>query len=341
MPPFVINIITKKAKLRPRPLTSCELLVSKLARPVQDLNNLVSSAQNMDLREFVQLTEDVIDTLSKEDERVGSLKITGRLVEVPPKGSAIIVGDLHGDLDSLSHIMKDSHFLENAQHNEPLLLIFLGDYGDRGMRSPEVYYIVLRLKLKFPSNVILMRGNHEGPDDLMASPHDLPMDLHSRFGKDWADAYSRLMRLFGYLYTVVVIKERCVLVHGGVPSGAASLDDLAFAHWKHPSENHLEEILWSDPEEGITGTYPSPRGAGYLFGVDVTSRFLEMLNVKALIRGHEPCDQGYKINHNGRILTLFSRKGEPYFNAQAAYLHFDLASEINDATQLQRYVKCF
>ena len=42
-------------------------------------------------------------------------------------------------------------------------LIFLGDYGDRGDKSAEIYYIILKLKLAFPEQVVLLRGNHEAP----------------------------------------------------------------------------------------------------------------------------------------------------------------------------------
>ncbi|MFX1301640.1 MAG: serine/threonine protein phosphatase, partial [Promethearchaeota archaeon] len=57
------------------------------------------------------------------------------------------------------------------------------------------------------------------------------------------------------------------------------------------------------------------------------------------IRGHEPADVGYKINHDGRVLTLFSRKGEPYFNSQGAFLQLNLADKIEDAFQLKRFMK--
>jgi len=312
-----------------------------MVAPLEDLNRLVNSALRMNMQEFVQLTENVVELLSKEEGFVGTLNITGRLAEASPEAKATIIGDLHGDLDSLAQIIAKSLFLEKARRAERSLLIFLGDYGDRGMYSPEVYYIVLKLKERFPENVILMRGNHEGPDDLLASPHDLPDHLRSRFGGDWSTAYLKLKQLFSLLYNAVIIKDRCVLLHGGVPSQAKSLDDLAYAHLKHPSETHLEEILWSDPGESINGTYPSPRGAGKLFGPDVTVRFLEMLNAKALIRGHEPCDQGYRINHNGRVLTLFSRKGGPYSNSQGAYLDFNLADHVRDAVQLRSHVTRF
>jgi protein phosphatase len=167
----------------------------------------------------------------------------------------------------------------------------------------------------------------------------LPTHLHRKFGEEWPKAYEKLRQLFDQLYNAVLIDRQITLLHGGVPSQAKSLEDLAFAHKKHPEETHLEEILWSDPEEGIKGTYPSPRGAGKLFGKDVTANFLRMLNVKVLIRGHEPSEAGYKINHDGKILTLFSRKGEPYYNTQAAYLQLDLTARVENVYQLRDYVK--
>jgi len=305
----------------------------------EDLRQLVDNAFKMSLQEFVQLIDRVAELLSKEDGLVGNQKITGRLIEVPPKGEAIIAGDLHGDFESLTQILKSTDFLDKVQRGKQSLLVFLGDYGDRGVYSPEVYYIALKLKERFPENVVLMRGNHEGPDDLLASPHDLPDYLQYRFGEDWSTAYLKLKELFNQLYNAVIIRERFVMLHGGVPSQAKSLDDLTYAHLKHPRESHLEEILWSDPEEGIKGTYPSPRGAGKLFGPDITARFLEMLNVNVLIRGHQPAAEGFKINHNGRILTLFSRKGEPYFNSHGAYLQFELSNRVADVFQLQQFVR--
>jgi protein phosphatase len=312
-----------------------------MTTPLGDLDRLADNALKMNLKEFMKLTQNAVELLSKENGPIGQFKITGRLIEASPQGKASIVGDLHGDLDSFVQILEMINFPGKAAQNERSLLIFLGDYGDRGMYSPEVYYIVLKLKRALPKNVILMRGNHEGPDELLASPHDLPDQLRSRFGEDWSKAYLKLRKLFGQLYSAVIIRDRFVLLHGGVPSQARSLDDLAYAHLRYPRESHLEEILWSDPEEGIRGTLPSPRGAGRLFGPDVTMRFLEMMKVNAVVRGHEPCDQGYKVNHEGRLLTLFSRKGEPYFNSQGAFLSLDLADEVKDAVQLRSHVTHF
>ena len=309
----------------------------KVSLKIKDLSSLIDMAMKTGPNEFVQLVEHATQLLAKENGRVGSLRITGRLVKAPPIGEAIVVGDIHGDLESISYILEKSNFMKKAGGGEDVLLIFLGDYGDRGFYSPEVYYVVLKLKELFSERVVLMRGNHEGPDDLLVSPHDLPTHLNRKFGKSGSSVYLKLRELFKYLYSAVLIDERYILLHGGAPSQASTRDDVAYAHEKHPRERHLEEILWSDPWEGIKGTYPSPRGAGRLFGENVTVKLLKLFNVKALIRGHEPSEEGFKTNHSGKVLTLFSRKGPPYYNNYGAYLHLNISKKVENTKQL---VKC-
>ncbi len=307
---------------------------------IEDLNSIVKEAMAIDLDEFLNLVDAVVELQANEHGHVGSMQIRGRLVNLKPEGELIVVGDIHGDLESLSQILKDTDFIDKAKQSEHSVLVFLGDYGDRGIHSPEVYYIVLKLKHAFPKNVVLMRGNHEGPEDILAYPHDLPNHLYMKFGEDSSRAYAKLRELFGQLHNAVLIKGRYVLLHGGVPTQAKTLDDLAYAHEKHPHESHLEEILWSDPWEGLTGTSASPRGAGKLFGEDETNRFLNMLGVKVLIRGHEPSREGFKFNHKRKILTLFSRKGPPYPNEKGAYLQLNL-DQVKEAFQLQQWVRFF
>jgi len=312
-----------------------------MASHVASASILAESATESNVEEFLGLVRKVSRQLATENGMVGNLKITGRLIEVPPVGEAIIVGDLHGDLKSLVHILDESKFLSKAKSGSDVLLVFLGDYGDRGAYSPEVYYVVLKLKEMFPERVILMRGNHEGPPDLLAFPHDLPIQMKNKFKEKGSEAYLKLRELYNHLYTGVIIKDRIVLLHGGAPSQATSINDIAYAHKKHPRERHLEEILWNDPWKGIKGTIASPRGAGRLFGEDITNKLLTMLNVKALIRGHQSCPDGYKSIHGGRVLTLFSRKGAPYNNRYGAYLRLDISQKMKTPNQLLQGIHKF
>lgn len=312
-----------------------------MASRIKKASILSELATEPTAEDFLKLVGKVSKQLANEHGKFGNLKITGRLVEAEPVGEAIIVGDLHGDLKSLIYILEDSNFLNKARNGIDILLIFLGDYGDRGIYSPEVYYVILMLKQMFPRQIVLMRGNHEGPPDLLASPHDLPIQLKNKFGNNGSEAYLRLRELFNHLYTGIIIEQRFVLLHGGVPSKATTINDIAYAHTQHPQETHLEEILWSDPWKGIKGTIASPRGAGRLFGEDVTKRLLTMLNVKALIRGHQFFTEGYKSMHGGRLLTIFSRKGSPYNNIFGAYLHLEMSQKVKTFKQLLEGIHTF
>ncbi len=306
---------------------------------IDEPSDFAARAEKVDPESFLQLIDQVILSLSTEKGTTMNGEFLGRIVKMPPKGEATIIGDVHGDLNSLLHILDTSNFIGKAKQSKDVFMIFLGDYGDRGAYSPEVYFTVLSLKRLFPEKVILMRGNHEGPKDLLAYPHDLAFHLERKFGgKAWA-VYEGLTRLFEYLYLAVIVDKRYVMLHGGVPSKAKSIEDVAYACEKHPAETHLEEILWSDPVDSITGTHFSPRGAGRLFGKDVTERFLKLLDARMIIRGHEPADDGYKISHDGKVLTLFSRKGAPYYNRRGAYVKLNLSENIEDAWQARPFLR--
>lgn len=306
-----------------------------------NLTQVVKDALEIKSDAFIKLVEDATRLLCNENGKVGNLTITGRLIELKPQGEALVIGDLHGDLESLIDILKESNFLQKMSQNSDAALIFLGDYGDRGEYSTEIYYIVLTLKLLFPMQVVLMRGNHEGPEDLMASPHDLPVEFEVKFGKKWTSVYAKICELFACLYNAVLVEERYLIIHGGLPSQARTPQDLAFANVTHPKQRIFEDMLWSDPNAMVKEVCASPRGAGRLFGEKVTSDILKRFNVKILVRGHEPSSEGFKIDHNGKVLTLFSRKGPPYFNVHGAYLNVELSRKFESAEQLIPYIHKF
>jgi protein phosphatase len=305
-----------------------------------DLSLLIKEALDMQSSGFIEVVKKAVDLLRKESGQIGNFTVNNRLVELEPLGEALVIGDLHGDLESLTAILQTSQFTEKMEKSKDASLIFLGDYGDRGDKSAEIYYLVLKLKLAFPGQVVLLRGNHEAPKDLMGYPHDLPVQFQNRFGEGWELAYEKIQALFGCLYNAVFVEERYLMVHGGVSSEISSLQDIAQAQEGH-NEALLEDLLWSDPTENEQGISSSPRGAGKLFGKSVTEEILGKLNAKVLIRGHQSCEMGFKINHDGKVLTLFSRKGSPYFNKFGAYLQLPLSEKFENATQLIPWIHNF
>ncbi|XP_028343483.1 uncharacterized protein, partial [Physeter macrocephalus] len=67
----------------------------------------------------------------------------------------------------------------------------------------------------------------------------------------------------------------------------------------------MTDLLWSDPSP-IPGRSPSKRGVACQFGPDITASFLKQNNLKLVIRSHEMKDEGYEVEHNGKLITVFS-----------------------------------
>jgi protein phosphatase len=259
--------------------------------------------------------------------QISRLDVEGKLVKLPRKGRAIIVGDLHGDLNSLKTILEESQFVKRVETGEKLFLVFLGDYIDRGPDQLGVLLKTTELLIENPSNIVMLRGNHEGPQDVIARPHDFPRKLMQKIGSSWQAVYNEFRSLAEEFYTAAIIPEVAFIAHGGIPTNTVSLEKIASAHIDHPDEPTLVEILWNDPKEG-KGKTPSFRGVGHYFGEDVLQEFLREHGLNWLIRGHESASKGYMLQD--KVLTLFSCKLPHYGNHMAAYLEMPLDERIMD-----------
>jgi serine/threonine-protein phosphatase PP1 catalytic subunit len=73
-------------------------------------------------------------------------------------GPLHIIGDLHGNFGDLVRFLEVFGFPSNRC---PECYLFLGDYVDRGDNSIETIAMLLCLKVLYPTQVFLLRGNHE------------------------------------------------------------------------------------------------------------------------------------------------------------------------------------
>jgi protein phosphatase len=223
--------------------------------------------------------------------------------------------------------------------------VFLGDYIDRGIDSVSIIYSICYLKSAYPDSVVVMRGNHEAPAEFPFSPHDFPYEIKDRFGNRWREIYKEILSMFKQLTLATVVKEKLLLVHGGLPTAYAAAknfrESIAFAHEGQVRNSVLEEILWNDPRQIDENKVQvrSRRGLGRYFGPSVTRTWLQATGTKAVVRGHEPC-QGFRLDHDNMIMTLFSCT-DIYPNSAAAYLILNAAKldTIKDAKDLSVDVK--
>jgi len=292
------------------------------------LSALVSEAEYVrgDAEAALSIAEKLGSLLREEARGGGSeyFEAKGGVRFVEEASSIMVVGDIHGDIDTLIQIFSQARIPERLGERNTLL-VFLGDYIDRGPAQIEVLALVTLLKAMHSGRVILMRGNHEPPPGLNPYPHDFPSRLLSLYGGEGRGIYRRFYEDFQLMPYATVVPGRLLMMHGGLPTynymEAGTLEEYLEAG-REPSPRLLEEILWNDPDDTVDEWMPSPRGAGRLFGPKVTERVCRVFGCSLVVRGHQSCMEGYRYNHGGRVLTLFSRLGPPYFNSKAAYAVF-------------------
>jgi protein phosphatase len=65
-------------------------------------------------------------------------------------------------------------------------------------------------------------------------------------------------------------------------------------------------LLWSDPSDKCCLFAKSKRGAGYLYGREAVDLFCELNNIELIVRAHQIVEDGYELNFNRKVLTIFS-----------------------------------
>ncbi len=265
---------------------------------------------------FKETLEAALDVLEKEAAGALGVERRGGVVRLRQKWPLVVVGDLHGHPGAWRRawsIIEDSGACDSG------LAVFLGDYVDRGPAQAAVLAGVLEAKLECPQRVVVLRGNHEPPAGLEPYPHDFPYHL-AKLYDDPAELYQLARRVFDAMPYAALVEGYALLVHGGPPARRLlEGHQNPLAEGEEEPRDVLAEVLWNDPDDYVEEIAPNPRGVGYLWGPKVTRLALERLGVKLIIRGHEPAE-GIRLNHEGRVVTVFTYYGPPYYNSAGAVL---------------------
>lgn len=209
----------------------------------------------------------------------------------PNSDKFIFVGDTHGDFETTTSIVKN-FFEDNC-------VVFLGDYIDREPTEwGSIYNIVYLFILKFcfPDKIYLLKGNHECNYIIPCFPYEFEYELIERYGKntlhsDFVDVFKEMPLMF--------FAKRIFAAHGGI------LKDADINLLRKIDKNDIsaiEYLAWSDPV--ISNTC---RGCGYPFDEDDLTKFLDKINAKIFLRGHDYNTLGFSI-YNNRCFTIFSSR---------------------------------
>ncbi|XP_010904839.2 serine/threonine-protein phosphatase BSL1 homolog isoform X2 [Elaeis guineensis] len=227
------------------------------------------------------------------------------------KAPVKVFGDLHGQFGDLMRLFDEYGFPSTAGDITYIDYLFLGDYVDRGQHSLETISLLLALKIEYPENIHLIRGNHEAAD--INALFGFRMECIERMGEsDGIWAWTRFNQLFNFLPLAALIEKKIVCMHGGIGRSINSVEQIGKLERPITMDAGsiiLMDLLWSDPTENdsIEGLRPNARGPGLVaFGPDRVADFCTKNQLQLIIRAHECVMDGFERFAQGQLITVFS-----------------------------------
>mmetsp|Transcript_30265 Transcript_30265/g.47712 ORF Transcript_30265/g.47712 Transcript_30265/m.47712 type:complete len:388 (+) Transcript_30265:3-1166(+) len=163
--------------------------------------------------------------------------------------------------------------------------------------------------------------------------------------------------MFRSLPLMTVVAQKVLVIHGGLfHRDGITFEDLNSIdrtdYTPKPTKEELDRVksypeeekafelkqlmrcaLWSDPDPDF-GVGHNPRGAGVLFGPDVTQTFLRETALDMVVRSHECVKDGwdhpYEDEYAGLLGTIFSASNYGGSGNHGAYLRFSLTEPPGD-----------
>lgn len=204
------------------------------------------------------------------------------------------------------------------------MLIFNGDFVDRGDHQVEVIGVLLALKVALPDRVWLVRGNHEDKtmNDRYGFREACTVGLGQEFG---GKIFKQMQDAFNQMPLACLVSETILVLHGGIGDGCWRLQDLARIQrpllidtLTTPALRWVYNILWSDPIEDsdkstskVFGAHPSPRGEDSTrFAWNVTKVFCARNGIGLVVRSHQSKQDsiGFEMMHEKMLARVFSAR---------------------------------
>ena len=213
------------------------------------------------------------------------------------KTPIVIVGNLHGSLHDLLQIFAKNGLPPRTRY------LFLGSYVDFGEFSLEVVTLLFAMKLIYPENIFLLRGEHEISDENRI--YGFYDDLYSLYKSE--TIWTLFNKAFSFLPIAAIVSDQIFCVHAGLSATITRIDALRSISLpiSDPVPPDVTDFLINDPKENI-GMFLVNKGKGCKFGIFATNAFLKANNIKYIIRSHQCVESGTEYSHEGKIVTVFS-----------------------------------
>jgi len=247
-----------------------------------------------------------------------------KLIKIEQANKVIFVGDTHGDLEASQKVISEylparNAVLGTAGGKPKNKIVFLGDYVDRGRFSRQNLEFLLEQKNKFPEQIFLLQGNHEGHH--IAS--FVPAEFWNSLSQEDYEKYCSIVQNF----PLAVIVKDIIALHGVLP-GIETLEDIN--QIKIGDENWFQ-ITWGDFVD-VRGDYlgASTYTGRPQFGREWFFDLMDRFEKKVLIRSHQP--DAPELMFDNRCLTIFTSSA---YTRERTISILDFKKEIETAKDLE------
>lgn len=247
-----------------------------------------------------------------------------KLIELPRKGKALIVTDIHGNLEDYQRYMELWREIRGRNNH----FILTGDFIHSLDLDDGSLEIIESVKEHYEQeeNFHALLGNHEwaqltGTSVYKAGynqSYDFLELLSEKYGSRADDKLQSYKELFKNLAIAVRTENKVLISHAGPskhlqsPADITNLTDDDYLH-----NEVLYEMVW-DRNYNLSRNYLDP--------------FLEKFGCKTSIVGHTPVD-GVELNGNQLVVSSSFGRG------RKAYVELDLERKINHGRDLLGMVR--
>jgi len=221
-----------------------------------------------------------------------------------------VCGDIHGQFYDLMKLLTIGGDPANNKY------LFLGDYVDRGYFGIEVVLYLWSLKICHPTQVFLLRGNHECRH--LTDYFTFKQECVVKYS---LAVYNACMEAFDCLPLAALMNDKFFCVHGGLSPEIHKLEDInKINRFREPPQyGPMCDLLWADPTEnfgseptGATFLHNKVRGCSYSYTYEASCAFLKENQLLSVIRAHEAQEEGYRMYKKNAetgfpsLITIFS-----------------------------------
>ena len=256
-----------------------------------------------------------------------------QVIVLPAEGELWIAGDIHDHRTNFRKITTAADLGNNPQRHLILQELIHGDhYDEKGCEgSWEMLYRAAELKCDFPSQVHFLFANHD-----LAQIHGEGI---MKAGISVCEAFTKgVKRDFESRASSINVAITEYLL--SIPLAARTQSGVFFCH-SMPTDEQMDAFDYTIFERPLTGDdYARRKGPVYqlIWGRHITpdgaKKFLEHVDAKLVVTGHQPQESGYLVNGEQHLIIASD-------HSQGVFLPVDLAKTEYTMTELEEALTKF